>query len=118
MSQPQAPQTGLEDVVSAVRTLTRSGLALIENGGDVLERELSMVVRLSEQLRDNVVKPEALSSARDNAFYARLRSDAHQVVDLLADAGSVAALSAIHLATQVAEDLRTSAREAEAEATA
>lgn len=118
MSQPQAPQTGLEDVVAAVRTLTRSGLSLIESGGDVLERELSMVVKLSEQLRDRVVKPETLDGARSNEFYSRLRADAHQLVDVLADAGTVAVLSAIELATQVAEELPPAVRKADAGAPA
>lgn len=94
---------GLEDVVRSLRVLTRSGRDLVVDGGAVLERELSMAVSISERLRDEALSAESLERARKGKLNAALREDTHRLVDLIADVGGVAALSAIRFAEELAD---------------
>lgn len=82
--------TGLEDVVRSVRALARMTRDLSESAASVAERELAMAIGISERLRDGIVSADALRRARAEELPARLRADAHRVLDLFADAGAVA----------------------------
>ncbi len=81
--------TGLEDVTRSLRALLRTTRGLGVATTEVIERELAMAIRISEQMRDKVVSPEALREARRHGLIASFRSDAHHAVDLAADAGGV-----------------------------
>ena len=91
---PTEPQdaAGLEDVLRSVRTLTGSARDLGESAVGVAERELGMAVQISSRLRDEVIATETLEKARSEDLPARFRRDAHQVADLVADAGAMAFL--------------------------
>lgn len=84
------PTTGLEDVVRSVRALLRTSRNLGTASIEVLERELAMAITISERIRDDIVSPETLERTRKQGLTARFRKDAHDVVDLLADAGGIA----------------------------
>ncbi len=98
--------TGLEDVTRAVRGLLRTSLNLGESTFDVAERELAMAIRVSEQIRDEALSEKALERARHGGVSARLRQDAHQVVDLVADLGSIAYVSALDFMGRFADEQR------------
>ena len=89
--EPEIP-TGLEDVIRSVRNLARTTRNLGESTAKVAERELAMAIKISASLRDQMVSAEMLAAARKEELPGRLRSDAHQAVDLIADAGAVAFL--------------------------
>lgn len=100
-------RTGLEDVVRSLRDLTRTGRSLAVTGTGVMERELSMAITLSEQIRDGVVSKAALDEVRDTSTIAgRLREDAHRAVDLVADAVALTARSGVLFAELFADTPR------------
>ena len=89
--------TGLEDVIRSVRGLARTARDLGVSASDVLERELAMAITISQQVRDRTISEEMLKRVRNEGIPARLRKDAHDLVDLVADIGAVVAVGAIDL---------------------
>jgi hypothetical protein len=99
-------QTGLEDVVRSVRSLARSTRDLSGDVADVLERELAMVVSISQQVRDRTVSEEMLTRVRGTGLASRLRRDAHDIVDLVADLASVVTVGALDLVQGFVDERR------------
>jgi hypothetical protein len=99
-------QTGLEDVMRSVRSLARSTRDLSGDVADVLEREIAMVVSISQQVRDRTVSEEMLTRVRGTGLASRLRRDAHDIVDLVADLASVVAVGALDLAQGFVDERR------------
>jgi len=96
-----APErTGLEEVVRAARDLARQARLTVEQAGGVAERELAMLLSVSEELRDRVATPEVLRRGREQPLFRRLRGDAHRAVDL----GFDAAASGYVLAVETVEN--------------
>ena len=89
---------GLDDVIEALQSVTRGGGRLAESGGNLIERELNMVIGLSEEVRDSLISAQALKEARAQPLNGRLRKDGHRVVDLLVDIGGVTVHGAIRAA--------------------
>lgn len=100
------PAAGLEDVTHAVRVLARNSRSLIADAGEVLEREVSMAVAMSERVRDEAVSKEMLKEARALRVHSDIRDSAHRVVDLVADAVGVASISVIRFAERMADEPR------------
>lgn len=98
--------TGLEDVVRSVRTLARRTRDLGVDVADVAERELAMATRVAADLRDRVISRETLADARRNPLAKRLRKDAHEIVDLVVDAGAVSVLTAARFFEQLVDEPR------------
>lgn len=96
-----APFAGPE-VVSSLRRVTRISQQLMLGANEVLERELAMAVSISEGIRDRTITDVALSEARTGRLHARLREDAHRIVDLAADISGVATGSAVSFISQFA----------------
>ena len=86
--------TGLEDVVRSVRELARSTRTVGLDAAHIVERELAMVMTISERIRDNTLSTDILQKARSKPLLANLRQDAHRAVDLVADVASVAYVTA------------------------
>lgn len=97
---------GLEDVTRALRDLTRSGRDLLVDGGQVLERELSMAISISERVRSETLADSMLEEARGAPLNQRLRDDAHRVVDVVADVSGVAVLSAVRFFERFVDEPR------------
>ncbi|MDZ4719361.1 MAG: hypothetical protein SH847_12975 [Roseiflexaceae bacterium] len=98
--------TGIEDVARSLRQLARSTSDLGGAAADVLERELAMAIKISQQVRDRSISPEMLKRVRSEGLPARLRKDAHDVVDLVADLTSVVAVSAFDLLNDFVDERR------------
>jgi hypothetical protein len=77
---------GLTDVVRAARDLARQARRTVESAGDLADRELAMLLDISEQLRDRLASPEALATGRANKLFAGFRHSSHRAVDLGIDA--------------------------------
>ena len=88
----------IDDMLKALRSVGRGSGEVIHASGNALERELDMPVRLSGQIRESVISPTALAEARKQKFNARMRADAHRLVDLVADFSGVAVLQVVHFA--------------------
>ena len=86
---PTQKPTGLEDVIRSVRALARTTSELGENSAEILERELAMAIKISERLRDDVISAETLEEARKRPLASKLRKDAHDALNLMADAWDV-----------------------------
>lgn len=99
-------RTGLEDVVRSVRALARSTRTIAEATGHVAERELAMAISISEQLRDSVMSAQTLERARKEELPAKLRQDAHRVVDLFADLGAVAFVTGVRFVEAFVDEPR------------
>lgn len=97
---------GLEDLTRSVRVLARSSRDLITDAGGVLERELAMVVEVSERLRDETVSEELLREGRQVRVLSGLRRSAHSFVDLAADAVGVATVSAVRFGEAMVDEPR------------
>lgn len=102
-----APFAGRE-VVQSLRRVTRTSQQLMLGANEVLERELAMAVSISEGIRDHTITEGALSEARAGRLHARLRGDAHRIVDLAADIAGVATGAAISFISQFAGQERPS----------
>lgn len=89
-------QEGADNITRSLGSLVNSSFRLAETGADVIERELAMVIRLSQQVRDEVISAELLATARKQPIPARFRQDAHAVVDLVGDVGAVLFQSSIN----------------------
>ena len=98
--------TGLEDVTRSVRAVVRATRTVGEASADVLERELAMAISISEQIRDNVISEKMLEKTRTEGLPARLRTDAHRSVDLIADIGSILYNSTLTFLEKYADDRR------------
>lgn len=98
--------TGLEDVVRSVRELARSTRDVGLDAAHLMERELSMVITLSERIRDTTLSPEILHKSRAQPLPAALRRDVHRAVDLVADVASVAYVSATDFFEGLIEERR------------
>jgi hypothetical protein len=85
---------GLEDVLRSVRELARSTQIVGSEASHILERELGMVIGISERIRDKTLSPEILHEARTAPLPAAIRRDVHRAVDLVADVASVVYVSA------------------------
>ncbi|MBL6750748.1 MAG: hypothetical protein ISP90_09515 [Nevskia sp.] len=85
---------GIEDVVRSVRELARSTRTVGLDAANIVERELAMVISISERIRDTTLSPEILHKSRSKPLPAALRRDAHRALDLVADVASVAFVSA------------------------
>jgi hypothetical protein len=101
-----SPAAGLEDLTRSVRVLARSSRELLTDAGGVLERELAMVVEVSERLRDETVSEELLREGREVRVLSGLRRSAHSVVDLAADAVGVATVSAVRFGEAMVDQPR------------
>ena len=84
----------VEELSRSLRVLVRSGRTVADASANVIERELAMVIRISEGLRDDILSRELLEHARKEPVPARFREDLHRATDLVADVGAVAYLSA------------------------
>jgi hypothetical protein len=82
-------QSGVDEVARSMGALAESSLRLAETAAHVMERELALVIRLSQRVRDQVISAEVLEKAREQPIPARFRQDAHDIVDLVADVGAV-----------------------------
>jgi hypothetical protein len=89
-------QNGVDDVVRSIGSLVDSSVCLAEKTADVMERELALVIRLSQRVRDEVIAADTLASARKQPVPARFREDAHAIVDLVADIGAVFIQSSVN----------------------
>lgn len=98
--------TGIEDIVRSVRASGRTARILGEDLASILERELAMAINISERLRDEIVSENALAEARKEPLPARLREDAHRLVDLTADAGSLLYVNAIKFFENLTDERR------------
>jgi hypothetical protein len=87
---------GADEITRSLGSLVDSSFHLVETGAEVIERELAMVIRLSERVRDQVISAELLEQARKQPTPAKFRADAHAAVDLAADLGAVAFLSTVN----------------------
>lgn len=82
--------TGVEDVMRSLRELVRGVRELAGDATEVAQREITMAVKISEQIRDSVISAEALKRVRDEGILRDFRRDAHRVVDLAVDVSGVA----------------------------
>jgi hypothetical protein len=89
---------GIDDILASLHSVTRAGGRVVVTGGSLLEREINMAIRLSEDVRDSLFSAEALEEARARPLNHRLRSDGYRLVDLLADVGGVTVHGAIRVA--------------------
>jgi hypothetical protein len=101
-----------------VRVLARSSRDLINDAGGVLERELAMVVEVSERLRDQTVSEELLREGREVRVLSGLRRSAHSFVDLAADAVGVATVSAVRFGEAMVDQPRPEPKARAADTTA
>lgn len=101
-----ADAAGLQDLTRSVRVLARSSRNLLTDAGGVLERELAMVVEVSERLRDDTVSEELLREGRQVRVLSGLRRSAHSLVDLAADAVGVATVSAVRFGEAMVDQPR------------
>jgi hypothetical protein len=98
--------TGIEDVVRSVRAISRTARNLGEVSAEVVEREIAMAIRISDQLRDDVFSKETLQEARKQNLTAQLREDGHKTLDLVADVGAVMFLTATRFLENFADQPR------------
>ncbi len=99
------PLAGLGDVTQSIRVLVKSSTNLATNIGDVAAKQLSMTIDLAERLRDESISKDTLERARKDPLAARLRHDAHRVVDLVADVSSVAYILTLRFAESLADSI-------------
>jgi len=81
---------GADDIARSLGLLLDSSFQLAETGAEVIQRELAMVIRLSERVRDQVISADLLEQARKQPIPAKFRASAHAAVDMAADLGAVA----------------------------
>lgn len=98
--------TGLEDITRSLRAVVRATRTVGEASADVVERELSMAISISEQIRDNVVSKKILEETRTRGLPARLREDAHRSIDLIADVGTILYNSTLTFLEKYADERR------------
>ena len=97
---------GLEELVRSMRGLARSTRSLGESTFEVAQREIGMAIRISEQLRDAVITESALQKARKSPLASVTRQDAHRLVDLIADTGTVLTQTVVEFVERFVDDPR------------
>lgn len=80
----------VEELSRSLRALVHTGRTVADSSANVVERELAMVIRISEALRDDIFSKELLEKARKEPIPARFREDLHRATDLIADLGAIA----------------------------
>ena len=80
----------VEELSRSLRALVQTGRTVSDAAANVLERELAMVIRISEALRDDIFSRELLEKARKEPIPARFREDLHRGADLVADLAAIA----------------------------
>lgn len=105
-TKPQDDTIGLEDLTRSVRGLARATRNLSESAAEVAERELNMAIRISETIHKSVLSEKAIEKARSNPLAAGFRDDAHRVVDMVADVGTILTQSAVEFLERFADDRR------------
>jgi hypothetical protein len=103
--EPQA-NVGLEDVTRSARALLRTTRNLGTASLEVVERELAMAISISEQIRDELVTPQALERSRKQGMISQFRNDAHRTGDLAIDAGALVFDSALDFLEKFADTRR------------
>ncbi len=93
----------VEELSRSLRALVKTGRSVADASGNVVERELAMVIRISEALRDDIFSKELLEKARRESVPARFREDLHRAADLVADMGAIASFTALHFMESVAD---------------
>jgi hypothetical protein len=93
--QTNTAAAGLEDVVRSVRVLARQARELVEQAGGVAERELAMLLTVTEDARDRLLSHDTLEKNRTQPLFRALRADAHRTVDLGFDALATAYVFAV-----------------------
>lgn len=83
----------VEELSRSLRALVHTGRAVADSSTNVVERELAMVIRISEALRDDIFSKELLEKARQEPIPARFREDLHRAADLIVDLGAIAQLT-------------------------
>jgi hypothetical protein len=104
---PAVNASGLEDVVRSARAIARTARNLGEDSANLVEREMAMAIKISNQLLDDVISKESLEEARHQPLAAKLRQDAHDTVSLMADVGSVLFLTATRFLENFADEPRS-----------
>ena len=99
----------VEQLSRSVATLLKTGRTVVNASANVVERELAMVIRISEALRDETISRETLESARKEPIPAQFRQDLHQAVDLMVDVAAVAGFMAFRFVDSLADGLVTNA---------
>jgi hypothetical protein len=98
-----AASDSAREVSRSLSALVRSSRNLAETSASVIERELAMVIKVSEQLRDELFAADTLARARKEPIPARFRADAHRAVDIAADLGSVMWVTGFRFAEAIAD---------------
>ncbi|MBA3812813.1 MAG: 4-hydroxy-3-methylbut-2-enyl diphosphate reductase [Caulobacteraceae bacterium] len=107
-NQKPAEAVGMEEVVRSVRELARGARGLVEQAGGVAEREVAMILTVSEQARDRLVSSKGLEQGRRHPLFGALRADAHRAVDLGFDAVSIAYVTAVDVVENFLDQSRGS----------
>ena len=95
----------VEELSRSVRALVQTGRTVTDATANVLERELAMVVRISEALRDDIFSKELLEQARKEPIPARFRADLHKGADLIADLAAIGQLTTTRFIESFADAL-------------
>jgi DNA-directed RNA polymerase subunit K/omega len=106
--QLQKDEAGLDDVMRSVRVLARRARQLVEDAGEVAEREVAMVLTATEEVRDRVISKEALGKARQQTPLRGLRQDTQRAVDLAFDAAAMVYVFGVEIVERVLERRRSS----------
>lgn len=104
---PSVNASGLEDVVRSARAIARTARNLGEDSANLVERELAMAINISNQLVEDFTTKEALEEARKQPLASKLRRDAHDTVNLMADVGSMLFLTATRFLENFADQPRS-----------
>ena len=99
----------VEQLSRSVATLLKTGRTVVNASANVVERELAMVIRISEALRDETISRETLERARKEPIPAQFREDLHKAVDLMVDVAAVAGFMAFRFVDSLADGLVTNA---------
>jgi hypothetical protein len=89
-------EEGAQEIARSLGALADSSIRLVETGADVMERELALVIRLAQRVRDQVISADLLAEARKQPVPAKFREDAHAIVDLVADVAAVIVQSSVN----------------------
>src|SRR5262245_29689613 len=95
----------VEQLNRSVATLLKTGRTVVNASASVVERELAMVIRISEAIRDETFSRETLERARKEPIPAQFREDLHRAVDLMVDVAAVGGFMALRFVDSVADSL-------------
>lgn len=85
--------TGMDELSRSLGVLALSARNLGLSTADMLEREMAMAIAISNQVRYAAISEQMLRRVREEGLPAKLRRDAHEIVDLVADIGFSVAVS-------------------------